>query len=71
VGSLTGSEVAIGAPVVCECGDRLVEVLGDTYIVLDDEQVPFRRRTDYLLCDSCGLSFPVQLLRALCQPPVA
>jgi hypothetical protein len=67
MGILTATEPAIGEPVVCGCGDRLVEVLGDTYIVLEDEQLPFRRRTDYLLCDTCGASYPVQVLRALCR----
>jgi hypothetical protein len=68
MGTLTANELAIGEPVFCGCGDQLVEVLGETYIVLDDHRLPYRRRTDYLLCDGCGNSYPVQVLRALCRP---
>ena len=68
MGTLTANELAIGEPVFCDCGDQLVEVLGETYIVLSEHRVPYRRRTDYLLCDACGASYPIQVLRALCQP---
>lgn len=69
MGVLTANELELGGPVVCACGRELVDVLGDTYIVLDDHRFPYRRRTDYLLCDGCGAGFPVRLLRRLARHP--
>jgi hypothetical protein len=68
MGALGEDGLAIGDPVHCECGHELAQALGDTYIVVADHRVPFRRRTDYLLCDACGASYPVQVLRAMCRP---
>jgi hypothetical protein len=68
MGDLTANELVIGGPVHCECGEELAQALGETFVMVDDHRVPFRRRTDYLLCDACGASYPVRVLRALSRP---
>lgn len=53
----------------CNCGERLVEVLGEETIkTLGGEVIYFRRRTDYLLCPACRKLYSVRKLRGQDYP---
>lgn len=49
---------------VCACGTVLLESVGpDSITTLDGQEIPFRRTTDYVICDVCDASFRVDQLR--------
>ncbi|MGH2706517.1 MAG: hypothetical protein ACRDJ4_15950 [Actinomycetota bacterium] len=50
----------------CDCGQVLVQAVGEESLkTLGGEEVPFRRRTDYLLCPVCLKLYPCDQLRKL------
>jgi hypothetical protein len=50
----------------CDCGQVLVQAVGEESLkTLGGEEVPFRRRTDYLLCPVCLKLYPCDELRRL------
>lgn len=50
--------------IYCECGEPLVDDLDLGQVKVEDEQIPFRRASDYVACDACGSMRSVRSLRA-------
>ena len=48
----------------CRCGQLLLLSIADITVRLPSgEDVPFQRRTDFVLCDRCLSRLPVSVLR--------
>ena len=56
----------MGGPVHCSCGALLVEEVTDAGVRLPgaDSILRLRRRTDYVVCQSCMLAYSVRSLMA-------
>lgn len=39
---------------VCTCGQRLLDGIDPPQVTVEGETFPFRRTTDYVVCDNCG-----------------
>ncbi len=54
----------MASPISCICGARLVEEVTDRgiYPVGGGPLIPFRRTTDYVMCDSCFRTYNVRSL---------
>lgn len=50
--------------VYCECGEPLVDDLDLGQVKVEDEEIEFRRASDYVACDACGAMRSVRSLRA-------
>lgn len=50
--------------IYCECGEPLVEDLDVAQVKVEDEEITFRRGSDYIACDACGAMRSVRSLRA-------
>lgn len=50
----------MAGPVLCSCGEVLVEDLNErTVTPVGGEPIPFRRKTDYIICPQCLKTFTV------------
>lgn len=52
------------AMIHCECGEALVDDLDLAQVKVDEEEIPFRRGSDYVACANCGAMRSVTSLRA-------
>lgn len=52
------------ATIYCECGAPLVDDLDLAQVRVEDEEIPFRRASDFVACDACGTMRSVRSLRA-------
>ena len=51
--------------IVCDCGNRLVVDLDLIEVAIEeDARFPFRRTTDWVVCDDCGRQWNTRTLRA-------
>ncbi len=48
----------------CECGEPFVEDLDVAQVKVEDDEIVFRRSSDYVACDACGAMRSVRSLRA-------
>lgn len=56
--------------IVCSCGDRLADHIEGWKVVIDGVEFQFRRRTDVMVCRSCGFAHPVLDLWGAAAAPV-
>jgi hypothetical protein len=56
--------------IVCGCGDRLADHIDGWKVVIDGVEFQFRRRTDVMVCRSCGFPHPALDLWAAAAPPL-
>lgn len=50
--------------IVCECGEPLLDDLEAAAVVIDDDEIPFRRGSDFVACGSCGAVRSILSVRA-------
>lgn len=43
----------------CQCGEKLVDAVDWPDVIVDDERIPFRRTTDFLVCLECRSTYRV------------
>jgi hypothetical protein len=55
--------------ILCSCGDRLADRIDGWNVVIDGVEFQFRRRTDVMICRSCGFAHPVRELWGAAVPP--
>jgi hypothetical protein len=52
----------------CSCGDRLADRVDGMSVVIDGVEFSFRRRSDEMICRSCGFPHPAWTLWSS-EPP--
>ena len=52
----------------CSCGDVLADRVDGMNVVIDGVEFTFRRRTDVMMCRSCGFAHPAWTLWSS-EPP--
>jgi uncharacterized protein with PIN domain len=71
VAEMSVSPPAMPAPRCTECGSPLaVRVLAEGVVTVGDLSVPFRRETDFVLCERCLATFRVEDVRDGLSRPV-
>lgn len=47
------------------CGERLVDEIDEAGVTVGGERFPFRRDSDHIACDHCGMLHRVSAVRAI------
>lgn len=48
----------------CQCGEPLIDELDVGTLTVEGEEIPFRRRSDFIACSTCGELRSIRSLRA-------
>jgi hypothetical protein len=64
------AETTYDGPILCQCGDVLVDRIDGVNVVIDGVELQFRRWSDEMICRGCGSTHTMGVLRAVAEQPV-